>query len=70
MDTNRLERLREAMRARADTIRSQRADATEVRHHAEGIIATARETRAIAATAHARIRIQRGGRREGTSPGD
>jgi hypothetical protein len=68
MDTNRLERLREAMRARAETIRSQRADATEVLHHAEGIIATARETRAIAATALARIRIQRGGVGRGPPP--
>jgi hypothetical protein len=65
METNRLQRLRVVMRARAETIRSQRADTTELRDHAEEIIVRARETRDIAATTSATIRLRAGSRREG-----
>jgi hypothetical protein len=70
MDTNQLDRLRETMRARAETIRSQKAGATELREHAEEIIVKAREARSIAATTRATIGLSGGGRREGAWPGD
>jgi hypothetical protein len=65
MDTKRLDRLREAMRARAETMRGLRTDAAEARDHAEGIIARARVTRAIAATTLVRAKSPRGGRGAG-----